>query len=121
MDLSWRSASVRRAEDAFKGRDTTAGLACCRRAAGMALNAVLIVEPREGWGRSYVDHVRALGREDAVPAAVRSACKVLLDRAAAEPSLPDAPLARRGGLRLVEAARDVMAHAYAVVMRNHAE
>jgi hypothetical protein len=111
---------IRRAEEAYKGRDTTGGLACCRRAAGMALNAALIVEPKEGWGRSYVDHVRALGRDETAPAAVRMACKVLLD---ARPPSPGFLILRLPGAedRVTEAARDVMAHAYAVVMRHDPE
>jgi HEPN domain-containing protein len=108
---------LRRAEEAYKGRDTTAGLAGCRRAAGMALNAALIVEPKESWGRSYVDHVRALARDETVPPQVRAACQRLVD---AQPPSPHFLTLRLPGAedRLIESARDVMAHAYAVVMRH---
>jgi HEPN domain-containing protein len=53
-------AELRRAEERVKANDLTAGLAGCKRAAGMALNGALIVAPNESWGRSFVDHVAAL-------------------------------------------------------------
>jgi len=108
---------VRRAEAAYGGHNAAAGLASCRRAAGMALNAALIAEPRDGWGRSYVDHLQGLARDATAPAAVRSACKVLL-----ETSPPGRQIIQLGSRRthdkILEAAKDVMAHAYAVVKRN---
>jgi hypothetical protein len=110
---------VRRAEAAYKGRDMAGGLAACRRAAGMALNAALRLEPNEAWGRSYIDHLRALCRDESVPEAVRVASRVLLD---ARPPSPHFLILRLPGAedRVVEAARDVMAHAYAVVVRHDA-
>ncbi len=55
-------AELRRAEAAYAGGDGRGGSAGVKRAAGMALNAALIVEPDEKWGRSYVEHVKALAR-----------------------------------------------------------
>ena len=59
-----------------------------RRAAGMAINAVLMAQALEGddmlrWGRSYIDHLRALADADAarvhpLSAASRSAAAQLL-------------------------------------------
>jgi HEPN domain-containing protein len=110
-------AELRRAEERVKANDLTAGLAGCKRAAGMALNGALIVEPNEAWGRSFVDHVSALSRDEAVPERVREACRVLVTSRA-----PGADILRlrspRSDERLLEAARDVMAHAYAVVKRH---
>jgi HEPN domain-containing protein len=109
---------LRRAEEAYARADARAGIAGCKRAAGMALNAVLVDAPNETWGRTYVEHVAALAREpDGVPDAVRTACRVLLD---AQPPSSDllALRSRAGDARVVEAARDVMAHAYAVVVRT---
>lgn len=109
-------AEVRRAEAAYARGDGKGGLAGCRRAAGMALNAALVVSPDESWGRSYVDHVRALAADASAPEAVRKAARLLLD---AQP--PGAPLvtlrAPRGDAKIVEATRDVMAHGYALVAR----
>jgi HEPN domain-containing protein len=109
---------LRRAEQAYAQKNTRAGLAGAKRAAGMALNGALIVEPDDAWGRSYVDHVTALARDDRVPARVREACKIL----------GETPLPGAGKLvtlrtssadeRVLEAARDVIAHAYAVVKRH---
>jgi HEPN domain-containing protein len=109
---------LRRAEEAYAQRNARAGLAGSRRAAGMALNGALIAEPSEAWGRSYVDHLLALGRDAAVPARVREAAKLLTDT----------PLPGGGSLvairtassdeKVLEAARDVIAHAFAVVKRN---
>ena len=110
---------IRRAEEAYKNRDTQGGLASCRRAAGMALNAALLLEPNDAWGRSYIDHLRALDRDDSLPDAVKRACKLLLDT---RPPSPHFLTLRLPGAedRLLEAARDVMAHAYAVVIRHDA-
>lgn len=110
-------AELRRAITAFEGKDLGAGLAGCKRAAGMALNGALIVEPNAAWGRSYVEHVRALGGDAGVPEAVRAACKVLLGTR--PPNAHLLTLRVPGGNdRAVEATRDVMAHALAVVMRH---
>jgi HEPN domain-containing protein len=116
----WIQASLgelRRATEAYKANNAAGGLAGCKRAAGMALNAVLILEPHADWGRSYVDHVMALAKDAGVPEAVREACKVLLETHA-----PGADVltlrSRRSDERVIEAARDVMAHAYAVVNKH---
>ena len=118
----WIAAALgelRRAEAAYGRRDARAGLAGCKRAAGMALNGALLVEPRDGWGRSYVDHVTAVSRDESVPNPVRVACKVLLEMS---PSRSDLLSLRTksGDARVIDAARDVMAHAYAVVKRRGA-
>ena len=110
-------AELRRATAAFEANDVAAGMASCKRAAGMALNGALLLEPNPTWGRSYVDHVRALERDLGVPVAVREACKQLLETRPPNPHL----LTLRGPKtndRIVEAARDVMAHALAVVLRH---
>lgn len=105
------------AEKGYAARNSRAGLAGVKRAAGMALNGALIVEPNEAWGRSYVDHIIALAKDESVPSAVREACKLIAET----------PLSGQGSLvtlrttkteeRILEAARDVIAHAYAVVKR----
>jgi hypothetical protein len=113
-------AELRRAMTAFETNDVGAGLAGCKRAAGMALNGALLVEPNETWGRSYVDHVKALADEASVPAAVRDACKVILEVRPPNPHLLTLRVPR-GNERVIEATRDVMAHALAVVIRHEGE
>jgi len=110
---------LRRAEEAYQAKNARAGLAGARRAAGMGLNGALRVEPNDVWGRSYVDHLLAVKRDPGVPERVREACKHLMDT----------PLPGGGqGIvtlrtsstdeKILEAARDVIAHAYAVVKRH---
>jgi hypothetical protein len=109
-------AEARRAERAYKERQAKAGLASARRAAGMALNAVLLVEPQTGWGRSFVDHLRGLLSDDQAPTAVRASCKYLLDT---QPPGPGVITLRSTSVdaKVVEAAKDVIAHAYARAVR----
>lgn len=109
---------LRRAEAAYARRDPRAGLAGARRAAGMALNGALVCVPDDAFGRSYMDHLAALARDASAPEKVRAAAKVLVDT----------PLSGGGALvalrttssddRVLEAARDVVAHAYAIVKRS---
>ena len=108
---------LRRAEAAYAGGDGRGGSAGVKRAAGMALNAALIVEPDEKWGRSYVDHVKALAEDARVPQAVREACRLVLE--AKGPSGGVVSLRTpRANEAVVDAAKDVIAHAYAVVKRH---
>jgi HEPN domain-containing protein len=113
-------SDLRRAEAAYASRDARAGLATARRAAGMALNGALIVEPDAAWGRSYMDHLTALARDGRVPERVRQACQLLTSAAPAASGLVTLRSAAADG-RVLEAARDVIAHAYAVVARHEGE
>ena len=103
-----------RAESALKSHNRAAGVLGLRRAAGMALNGALSISFR-AWGRTYVEHVRAAAEDASVPGAVREAARLLneieLDRIPNVVRLtPPSENAR-----WVEAAKTVMAHAYAVV------
>lgn len=103
-----------RAEQLLAAHDRSGAVLSLRRAAGMALNGALSVTWRE-WGRTYVEHVRALELDQGVPDAVRSAAKLLnaveLSR---EPNVVRlTPPSESAGW--VEAAKTIMAHAYAVV------
>lgn len=111
-------ADLRRAEAAYEANSPRAGLAGAKRAAGMALNGALIAEPNEAWGRSYVDHLLALGRDARVPERVREACRVLTEVAPAAASKLVTLRTSSSEHRTLEAARDVIAHAYAVVKRH---
>ncbi len=105
-------SELERAERALEAHDQARGVAGLKRAAGMALNAALIVVPDQTWGRTYVEHLAALAEQTSAPEAVRSAARLVHDAGAG-------PLVTLGSpgrtLELVEAARTVMAHAYAVV------
>ena len=109
-----------RAEKAWAAGQVRAGVVGVKRAAGMALNAALIVEPDASWGRAYVEHVAALARDPVAPEAVRSACRKVLG--AAPPGHQVVVLRTpRAYEEVLEAARDVIAHAWAVVRRNEAK
>jgi len=108
-------SELSRAEALLRRQDRRAAIVGLKRAAGMALNGALAVRPR-AWGRTYVDHLRAVADAEEEPAEVRNAAG-LLGRASAEPT-------PSGVVRLtppsesaaiVEAAKTVMAHAYAIV------
>lgn len=103
-----------RARKFLESHDRTAALLALRRAAGMALNGALCVAWRP-WGRTYVEHVRAIADDSSVPEPVRLAAKLL----------NEVPIERVPNIvrltppseseRWLEAAKTVMAHAYAVV------
>jgi HEPN domain-containing protein len=116
-------AELRKAEEAYGRGNARAGAAGVKRAAGMALNGALLVEPDEAWGRSYVDHVQALAADASVPAAVRSACQAVLEARGPEGGAAGVIQLRtpRTNEAVLEAARDVVAHAYAVVKRHEAK
>jgi HEPN domain-containing protein len=107
---------LRRAEAAYAKKNARAGLAGARRAAGMALNGALIVVPNDAWGRTYMDHLLALkGDAEELPR-IRDAAKMLVDT-----PLPGGEIVSlrtaSADERILEAARDLVAHAYAVVHR----
>lgn len=103
-----------RAEARLRAHDRTAGVLGLRRAAGMALNGALSIQARP-WGRTYVEHLRAVANDESVPAAVRDAAKLLNDvQVDHQPSIVRLTPPSES-VRWVEAAKTVMAHAYAIV------
>jgi hypothetical protein len=112
--------ALRQAEQAYASGNARAGAAGVKRAAGMALNGALLVEPNQGWWRTYVEHLAALSVDEGVPDAVRSACATVLG---AKPPSGDVVVLRtpRAYDAVLEAARDVIAHAWAVVKRHEAK
>jgi HEPN domain-containing protein len=70
---------LRRAEEALLHKQQRPGLAGARRAAGMAWNAVLVQTEDEAYGRSYMDHLHALVKDERAPEAVRAAAAQLLE------------------------------------------
>ena len=79
-------------EAALARRAFRPGVTHARRAAGMAWNAVLVVnlereKEMERYGRSYMGHVAALASDDGAPDEIRAAARELRDTPAAPPSL----------------------------------
>lgn len=107
-------AELQRAEAASASRNVAALIAAAKRAAGMALNGALVVRSDERWGRTYVEHLSALAADVSAPAQARDAAQRL---AAEQP--PGGQVIRLGtpsrSARVMDDARTVMAHAYAVV------
>jgi len=111
-------SEMKQAEAALAKRNVRGAFAGCKRAAGMALNGALIVAPREGWGRTYVEHVEALANDASAPAAVREACRAVMH---AQPASGVVALRTPASdEKVMEAARDVIAHAYAIVVKHEA-
>jgi HEPN domain-containing protein len=112
---------LRRATTAYESGNARGGAAGVKRAAGMALNAALLVQPNAAWGRSYVEHVQALADDTEVPEAVRRACRAVLEaRGPGDGELVSLRTPRTSEA-VVEAARDVIAHAWAVVRKHEGD
>ena len=62
----------------LRGNARREGLTYARRAAGMALNAVLRRNLDPAYGRSYMDHLKALRDDDRAPPEPRGAARRLL-------------------------------------------
>lgn len=107
-------SELARAQQLLKSHDRTGALLALRRASGMALNGALRVAWRP-WGRTYVEHVRAIADDPDAPEPVRLAARLLME----VPVERSASIVRltppSESARWVEAAKTVMAHAYAVV------
>lgn len=116
----WIRAAMRElktAENAFSIRNAKAGIAGARRAAGMSLNGVLSVAFREDWGRTYMEHLAGLAKDTTAPAAVQAAARTLLDAQAPTPSSLVVLRTSAVNERVIEAAKDVIAHSFALVNR----
>jgi HEPN domain-containing protein len=103
-----------RAEARLAAHDRSAGVLGLRRAAGMALNGALSINWRP-WGRTYVEHLRAIADDASVPDAVRAAARVLNDAQVDQQPGVVRLTPPSESARWLEAAKTVMAHAYAVV------
>ncbi len=119
---AWLNAAMEelsRVHGALSTRDHKGALATCRRAAGLALNAMLssadTLDVR--YGRSYMDHILALSEDIDAPEAVRNAAKILINT-----PLPSAQFTVLRTVRkdneLVEATKDIMAHSLALLLRT---
>jgi HEPN domain-containing protein len=91
------------------------GVTHARRAAGMALNALLLAGERPRWGRSYMEHVAALADDETVPAEVRAAARLLRDT---PPQAPQLIALGKPDLAPLEAARAITAWVRAQLKAN---
>ena len=113
--LAAADTELRHCAEALARRAVRPGVTHARRAAGMALNAMLALAEDERFGRSYMDHVVALAAsdddDDGTPPDVR----------AAAPPLPP-PLITLGkpDQQVLESARRIVAHAAERVARQRA-
>src|SRR6478609_9959161 len=103
-----------RAEARLASHERAAGVLGLRRAAGMALNGALSVSWRE-WGRTYVEHLRAIAADASVPSAVSDAARLLNDIEVERTPGVVRLTPPSESARWLEATKTVMAHAYAVV------
>jgi HEPN domain-containing protein len=101
-----------RAREALAHKQQRSGVAGARRAAGMAWNAVMARLPDdevERWGRSYMDHLKALALDGAQPDELRAAAQALLEAPLATNVIPIG----RGDTRLADCAAAILAAARA--------
>jgi hypothetical protein len=115
------------AEEAFRVRNGKQGLAAARRAGGMAINGALTLRPNEvrpseglphgRWGRTYVDHLVALQGDETCPERVREAARTLVVDPRASATGLTVLRSQKTDARVLEAAKDVVAHAYALIVR----
>ncbi|HEY2743146.1 MAG TPA: hypothetical protein VGL86_00930 [Polyangia bacterium] len=77
-----------RAEEALLSKQQRPGVAGARRAAGMAWNAVLVGDEDAAYGRSYMDHLRALAGDARVAESVRVAARALVEAPLATNVIP---------------------------------
>jgi HEPN domain-containing protein len=98
---------LERAREALRSKQHRPGLTGARRAAGVAWNAVLALALDEQYGRSYMDHLKALAADPAVPQQVQLAAAQLLSA----PLQPEVVQLGPGDSRLAEAAALILLHA----------
>jgi len=85
--LAAATAELEHARAALGRRAVRPGVTHARRAAGMALNAALVLAPDDRYGRSYMEHVVALASDDAAPDEARAAASLLRDTPPLPPQL----------------------------------
>jgi hypothetical protein len=111
-------AELSRAEQLLSRRERGAAISSLKRAAGMALNGALLKRwpaGRPDSGRTYVEHLQALSGDAKAPAVVRDAARLLFETQAEAPTGIVRLTPPSESARWVEAAKTVMAHAYALV------
>lgn len=109
--LAAARAEHARSVAALAQKQHRAGVAQARRAAGMAWNAVLLGIPdraqRARYGRSYMDHLKALSTDSSVPATVQEAASALIST----PMQPELVQLGPGDTRMADFAALVLSEA----------
>jgi hypothetical protein len=85
--LAAADTELQHCRDALSRRAVRPGVTHARRAAGMAVNATLVLREDPRFGRSYMEHVIALAADPAAPDEVRAAATLLRNTPAAPPVL----------------------------------
>jgi HEPN domain-containing protein len=85
--LAAADTELHHAEEKLAARSFRPAITHARRGAGMALNAVLVLQENDRWGRSYMDHVVALTADESVPDEVRADAQLLREIPPAPPEL----------------------------------
>ena len=93
-------------KDALERRSHRTGVTHARRAAGMALNALLRVRWKANWGRSYMDHIVALAQDPREPQDVRDDAQTLVDT---KPIPPELVSLGKADMRVLQAAANITA------------
>jgi len=107
--LKAAEVELARATEALVAKSHRAGLTGARRAAGMALNAILAVALDDAYGRSYMDHLKALAVDKSVSAGIQAAASALLTT----PLAPTLVQLGPGSTELADHARTILDHAVA--------
>lgn len=85
--LAAADTELRHCRATLERRAFRPGVTHARRAAGMALNAVLVLRDDPRLGRSYLDHLVALSTDTEVAEDVRDAARTLRETQPAPPAL----------------------------------
>jgi HEPN domain-containing protein len=115
--LAAADTELHNCEATLARRAVRPGVTHARRAAGMSVNAVLVLAEDEHFGRSYMDHVVALTSDEQAPPDVRAAAQFLRETPPAPPALitlgkPD--------MRVLDEARRIVDYATRRVARLRA-
>lgn len=113
----WLSAAnneLAAARSAFLQKQQRPAVAHARRAAGMAWNALLVVMPDDKYGRSYMDHLQALSRDDTAAESLRHAAARLVGMPLTQELVT---LGSRGDASQADCAAVIIDHVAAQIMR----
>ena len=114
----WLSAArgeLERSYTALRSKQHRPGLAHARRAAGMAINALLVRHADERYGRSYMEHLAALAADDTADPPVREAAAAL--RSAPIQQAPVISLGFVGSVAFADAGALILEHVAEVLGR----
>jgi HEPN domain-containing protein len=103
----WMRAALNELDQAYaalRGKQHREGLTHARRAAGMGVNAWLVVADDARYGRTYTEHLRALAGDSRVADEARAAARRLLDA----PARPELVTLGPGPVELADAAKTIL-------------